>query len=84
MNGSCLMPAADFVAQTCQLRKLLERWVTSEADWFGRLSEDEFVQGVVRASHLKRLEERWTADPQFKTQAAICLDQALTDFFAHP
>ncbi len=80
MNGSCVMPAADFYTQTCQLRKLLARWVNSEADWFGRLSEDEFVQGVVRASHLKRLEERWTADPHFKTQAAICLDQALTDY----
>ena len=80
MNGSFLETTSDFYTQTCHLKKLLERCVTSDADWLGRLSEDEFVQGVVRASHLKRLEERWIADPHFKTQAAICLDRALSDY----
>lgn len=66
--------------QTRQLKNLLNTWSTPEFDWLDRLSEAEFARGVSRAAHLKRLEERWTADPAFKVQAAANLDQTLSDY----
>lgn len=66
--------------QTRQLRNLLNTWSTPEFGWLDRLSEAEFARGVSRAAHLKRLEERWTADPAFKAQAAVSLEQAMLTY----
>lgn len=80
MNTQSLAPAGDLYLQAGQLRNLLKPWQTPEFFWFGQMSEAEFAQGVVRAGQLKRLEERWTADPHFKAQAAVCLDQAMANY----
>lgn len=80
MSGQSLNLVQNPYAQAGQLRNLLKQWPAPEFAWLDQLSEADFAQGIVRAGQLKRLEERWAADPDFKAQAAVGLDQALTKY----